>query len=114
MQSISSFIQTGGGYFLKAKSDFSLLFQRVETSNPPTINNTEIQSLLKSVRTSLLNAISNFRSLKSLADVTSYDPYIMERLKRFDYDTLKAKRFHNNSTWLEVKQYLLAGDVRGM
>jgi len=39
---------------------------------------------------------------------------MVEKLKRFDYDTLKAKRSHNNSTWLDVKGYLLAGDVRGM
>ena len=64
---MEALIQTIAGYFLKAKSDFSLLLQRVETSDPATINNTEIQALLKSVRTNLLNAISNYRSLKSLA-----------------------------------------------
>ena len=39
---------------------------------------------------------------------------MVEKLKRFDYDTLKTKRFHNKGTWDEVKGYLLAGDVRGM
>jgi hypothetical protein len=111
---MGSLIQAGGGYFLKANSDFCLVLQKVELSDPATINNYEIQGLLKNVRSNLLLAINNYRNLKMLADTTPYDPYIVEKLKRFDYDTLKAKRFHNGETWAEVRKYLLSGDVRGI
>jgi len=111
---MASLIQTGAGYVLKAHSDFWLVLNKVEMSDPEALNYTELTTLVMSTRTSLASAISTYKNLKMLADSMPYDPGMIEVLMQFDYNALNASRPHNQSVWGEVKQFLITGDVRGV
>ena len=83
-------------------------------STPETLNYTELQTVMRSLKTNLVNAISTYKNLKALADSTPYDSSMIEILKQLDYKALYLGRPHNQSVWAEVEKSLVVGDVRGV
>jgi hypothetical protein len=110
--SLESGVINGAGYFLRSCSDFLLFLTRAELAG---IDGADFDAL----NLSLSNAIANMElakdvyiQLKQQMDVTPYDPTMIDKLLKFNYDLFQRKNNLIKPVFEEVKYYLESGAAR--
>jgi hypothetical protein len=109
---IDQYIAEGAGYFLDSYSYTLQFMRKVELSINLELNYQELSQLLESASINIEQAIANYKLLKETADNTPYNPVVIEALKNFNYDLFRETDVLNNEIFIEVKSYLIKGQVR--
>lgn len=112
--SLGQLIAAGGSAFLHSISDIHYLLGLVEASETTGLDVKAIQEAVKSAIKNMEQARSAYLKLKSLADVTPYNPVIITRLIEFDYKGFQKQFDLLPDIFDLVQVYLAAGDVRGV
>jgi hypothetical protein len=111
--SIETYIEMGGGYFLKSHSDIQLFLNKVEMSNINGSDYNEWQGILKSALGNMRNAKETYDLLIKTAEATPYNQEVITRLEKFDYASFAQANDLNGIIFKEVEQRLGAGDITG-
>ncbi|MDQ1351393.1 MAG: hypothetical protein QG657_1695, partial [Acidobacteriota bacterium] len=83
--SIETYIEMGGGYFLKSHSDILIFLNKVEMSGINGCDYNEWQGILKSALDNMRNAKKIYELLIKTAEATPYNQEVISRLAKFDY-----------------------------
>jgi hypothetical protein len=59
-------------------------------------------------------ARDTYKILKETAEITPYNPVVIEALKKFDYDRYGVINWLNKEIFAQVKSYLIDGRVTGI
>lgn len=111
---LEQYVVEGAGYFLNAYSDVLLLLNRVETADVQGIDYPGMQEILARAVSRMEMAKTAYTHLKETADITPYNPMVIETLISFDYDGFCEENHLIGSIFDEVKNYLAGGDIRGI
>ena len=111
--SIEGYIIEGAGYYLKANAGIQSLLNLVELQD---MNGTDDAEMTRSVIAALDNitrARETFAKLIETAEATPYNPVVIDRLNKFDYDTFMTVNKLNPVIFNELASYLSRGDITG-
>jgi hypothetical protein len=111
--SIETYIEIGGGYFLKSHSDMLLLLHKVEMSNIDGSDYNEWQSIIKSALDNMRKAKETYGLLIKTAEATPYNQEVIAVLAKFDYVSFAQANDLNEVIFKKVEQHLAAGDITG-
>lgn len=112
--SIPAMIVSGAGYFMESYVEAMTFLQRIEVSDPGALDFNELKVLLDTAVDKMTLSKVTYQKLKEKAEVTPYNPSIIERLKDFDYNALQQEKGLIKSINDETAAYLKTGDVRGI
>jgi hypothetical protein len=110
---IKMLIEEGEGYYLKAQADVQNFMNIIEWQDTRIINYIDLNQVIKNALTHMILARSNFEELIKVAESTSYNLEVIERLKDFDYDSFMKEYNLNPYIFNIVKEYLMKGDITG-
>ncbi len=103
----------GAGYFLQSQGKVQTLLSKVEWQDLKAIDYIELNQLVKSALSSIINARLAFEELIKIAEVTPYNLEVMGQLNRFDYDNFLKEHSLNPFIFGAVRDYLEKGDITG-
>lgn len=113
-QSIESYIIAGAAYYLGANSNIQSLLKMVELQTTVRIDYNTMQRKAECALLNMEKARETYEMLIQKAENTPYNPYVLDRLKSFDYDAFRQE-YGLNSEWFEiVRQKLQPGDITGL
>jgi len=105
----------GAGHYLKSQSDALEFFNAVELSelvNGPDYK--ELSVFINSAVSNMKNARDTYYRLMVAAQVTPYNPVVIEKLRALDYDAIQDQYNLNQTIFKEVKGFLSRNDVNGV
>ena len=108
---IDQYIVEGAGYFLDSYSYTLQFMRKVELSANRELNYLELSQLLDAASINMQQARYTYKLLKETADITLYNPEVIEALKNFNYDLYGEINGLNKEIFAEVKSYLIKGQV---
>jgi hypothetical protein len=111
---IDQYIVEGAGYFLDSYSYTLQFMRKVELAGSRELNYPDLNQLLDSALLSMQNARDTYKLLKETADITPYNPVVIEALNNFDYDRYCEENGLNDEIFNRVKSYLVKGQVTGI
>lgn len=111
---IKDYVVIGASYFLKSYSDFLLFFERVEVAESIGFDYNEVGMILDRAIEKMEEAREAFMQSKREADVTPYNPEVIEYLQDFDYKGFQKENHLVESIFEEVKSFLEEGQIREM
>ncbi|HLP59779.1 MAG TPA: hypothetical protein VK186_13145 [Candidatus Deferrimicrobium sp.] len=111
--SIETYIEIGGGYFLKSHSDILSFLNKIEMSEVNGSDYNEWLNILKSALDNMKNAKNTYEVLIKTAEATQYNREIIAKLENFDYASFARFNNLNGILFKEVEHYLGAGDITG-
>ena len=111
---IDQYIIEGAGYFLDSYSYTLQFMRKVELSGNRELNYTELSQLLDTALVNMQQARDTYKILKETAEITPYNPVVIEALKKFDYDRYGVINWLNKEIFAQVKSYLIDGRVTGI
>lgn len=91
-----------------------LFLNKIELSDLEGTDFTELQSIIEKAVVDMQNANAKYSELIALADSTSYNQEVLNRLTAFDHAAFKNSKGLNSVIYDDVKVYLQIGDVRGI
>jgi hypothetical protein len=109
---IDQYIAEGAGYFLDSYSYTLQFMMKVELAINRELNYRELSQLLYAASINMHQAMYTYKLLKETADITPYNPVVIETLKNFNYDLFCENNGLNKEIFAEVKSYLSKGQVR--
>ena len=114
VNNINSYVVQGGGAFLKSHSNVSNFLNLIEISEIYNADYTELQSLIDSAIQNMVQAEFYYTQLNLVAQVTPYNPAVIDKLKSFNYKQFQIAHDLNPDIFWEVRRFLKNGDVRGI
>jgi len=111
---IRIYVIEGAGYFLNSHSNFQEFLNRVELSDLNGIDFNDMREILYKAIEDMEKAKDSYFNLKQEADITPYNPVMINFLLDFDYDGFQKEKGLNLIVYNKVKNYLSKGDIRGV
>jgi hypothetical protein len=111
---IKTYIEIGGGYYLKANSDFQKILSMVELQDIEGIDFGELRGVAISAVKNMNVAIENYTLLIEKVGATPYKDNVIQSLKDFDYDSFEIENKLNCTVYKKVKGFLKNGNVSGI
>lgn len=108
---IDEYIVEGAGYFLDSYSYTLQFMRKVELAENQEMNYPELRHLLESSLVNMQKARDTYKLLKETADITPYNPEVIEALKNFNYDLYCEINRLNKEIFNGVKCYLIKGQI---
>jgi hypothetical protein len=88
--------------------------RKVELADNRELNYPELSQILDSALVNMQQARDTYKLLKETADITPYNPEVIEALKNIDYDRYCEENGLNDEIFNRVKSYLVKGQVTGI
>lgn len=110
---IQNCIIEGAAAFLDSYTHTLSLLRAVEMSDITGIDQEELNSQIGQAIEGMSRARNIYNTLKLISDATPYNPYMIERLRSFDYNDFRESKGLNTAVFFQVSTYLRKGDVRG-
>lgn len=107
-------VAEGNGFLAKSYSGFLLFLNRIELGEKGGLDYEEAGKDLDRAVRDLLSAGSAFRRLTQIAAETPYDPSVLDRLARFDYESFQRENRLIGPIFDRVRYYLGKGDILGL
>ncbi len=114
LSNINSYVIQGGGAFLKSHSNVSNFLNFVEISEIYIADYVELKSLIDSAIQNMIQAEYYYTQLNLLAQITPYNPAVIDKLQTFHYKRFQITNNLNPDIFWEVRRFLKNGDVRGI
>lgn len=108
------YVIEGAGYFLKAHAGILDFMQEFELAGLYGLDFPVLQAKLGTAIDNLQAAKDTYIWLKQTADVTAYEPVVVESLLTFDYDAFRLKNRLIGEIFNESKLFLKNGMVKEM
>jgi hypothetical protein len=102
----------GAGYFLKSCSDFLLFLEKAELAELEGPDFAALNANLGNAIANMELARDTYIQLKQQMDATPYDPVMIDRLLKFNYEVFQKKNNLIKPVFDEVRYYLGSGAVR--
>jgi len=112
--SMRGLVITGANYFLQSYSDFMQFLSKIENSELVGLDYNEVQVDLNRAIERIGMAQEVYAALKSQADITPYNGFVLQQLVQFNFFDFQAKNRLVESIFKEVRSYLEKGDIRGV
>ncbi|MDQ1353990.1 MAG: hypothetical protein QG657_4299, partial [Acidobacteriota bacterium] len=74
----------------------------------------ELQQLVESALTNMVNAKAKYSSLTQIAETTAYEQTVIDLLTTFDYYSFQQTYGLNSVIFNQTATYLETGDIRGL
>jgi hypothetical protein len=113
-ESIRVYVVKGAGYFLESYSDFMLFLGKMELEELAGLDYNEVRMILNSAIEKMEHARNVYICLKAKADVTPYNPIIINELLNFNYDGFLKKNRLFEPIFDQVTYFLENGDIRAI
>ncbi len=110
---IESLIIHGSGYVLQGNSHIREFLNRVELQDFDGIDFNELAPLVNRAFENITQAVETYDRLIRMAEVTPYNPGVIQQLKDFDYDSFRDGQLLNGTVFGKVREYLSRGDITG-
>ncbi len=107
-------ILEGASALLKSRSDFFRFLDKVELSELNGVDYNGLQETLNAAVSNLEQARESYIKLGYIANITPYNPMVIQRLIDFDFDEFQKETGYNAVVFNRVKEFLIKGDVRGI
>jgi hypothetical protein len=111
--SIEGYIIDGAGYYLKANAGIQSLLNLVELQDMNGTDDAEMNRSVIAALDNITRAREIFAKLIETAEATPYNPVVIDRLNKFDYDTFMTVNTLNPVIFNELASYLSRGDITG-
>jgi hypothetical protein len=111
---IEELVIKGAGYFFKAQANITLLSEKVELSDLDGVDFNDLQETANKAFINLNIARYYYQELQDKANHTPYNQVVIDKLLAFNYDSFQAEHALLNDIFINVKGYLVNGDVRGV
>jgi len=103
----------GAGYFLMSHSEMLRFLNKAELSELNGVNYLELQDIINSTIANMENAAGTYKNLIQSAKETPYDPAVIYKLMKFDYQGFMKKNNLTGDVFLKVQGFLAKGNVTG-
>lgn len=110
---IGQLIIEGAGYFLASHYEMLRFLYKTELSEVNGVNYLELQEILISAIANMESASGTYKNLIQLARETPYDPAVIDKLMKFDYQGFMKKKSLTSDVFLKVQGFLAKGNVTG-
>lgn len=110
---IETLITVGAGYYLQGNSDIQSILNLVELQDVKVMDYQELQGLVNSALENITNSRLIYEKLVETAEITPYNPVVIDKLKSFDYKTFMHENKLNEVVFRKVEGYLSDGDITG-
>jgi hypothetical protein len=110
---IETLISVGAGYYLQGNSDIQSILNLVELQDVKVMDYQELQRLVNSALENITNSRLIYEKLVEIAEITPYNPVVIDKLKYFDYKTFMHENKLNEVIFRKVEGYLSDGDITG-
>jgi hypothetical protein len=104
----------GAAYFFSGYSDTLLLLNRIELSEKQELDYAELDKILDSALGNMELMKKSYLSLNLKTEYLPYNPMMIQKLKDFNYLEFQQVNGLNPIIFDKVKDYLTAGDMRGV
>jgi hypothetical protein len=101
------------GFYLRSTSDWQLLLREIELSGSTGTNFLVLDELLMSAISNLELANSTYFQLWQASTYLEYDPIVLDKLRKFNYNKYQAKNHLHAGVFKQVSEFLKKGDIRG-
>jgi hypothetical protein len=112
IEELNVYVIKGASYFLKSYSSFLLLLQKVELAEIKGWEFNKMREYLKSAIINMENAIEIYKGLDQEVNQSKYDPGIIDKLKKFNYDNLQKENRLIKPIFDDACDYLRNGKIR--
>jgi hypothetical protein len=112
--SIGDYIVNGASYFLESYSDTIMFMKKIELSGNSGLNVDESSKLLDQAIANIKLAEGAYSSLTKETESLLYNSSVIEFLKKFDYDAFQVEISADKDIFVDVREYLYNGDVKGV
>lgn len=112
VKGLRELIVEGAGYFLDSSSNFLLFLNKVEVAELVNLDYNEVQMNLNSAIEKMKYARDTYTHLKQIADITPYNPTVIEELSNFDYADFQKNNGLIEPIFDQVRAYLEKGNIR--
>jgi len=106
-------VDSAGNFFDSSANYLDFLYQ-VEMSDLKGGCSNEMKSAFYKALDSMKKARAAYAKVKRASKNIPFDPVMMERLQRFDYDGFQVKNELWKTTFDKVKGFLVTGDIDGL
>jgi hypothetical protein len=113
-KAMREYLIEGAQYFLESYSDFLLFLNKIELAELRGFDWNELRFILNRVIEKVQYANDLIGQLKQKADVTPYNPVIINNLLNFDYDAFADQEGLIKPIFKDVKAFLSKGKIREM
>jgi hypothetical protein len=110
---IEQLIVTGAGYFIQSNSDYQLFLKIIEVSDIYGMNNVDMANTIENALKHMEMANEAYYQILQVSSLLEYKPFVLEKLKYFDYDNYQYINGLNPAIFQQVKRLLKPGNVRG-
>lgn len=108
------YVIDGAGYFLDSHSDYLRFLQRIEVGERNGLDYNQLRLDLDSAIDKMLNAKDIYLQLKQTADMTPYNPTVLDQLLNFNYHVFRVENQLNEPIFARVRFFLCNGAIREM
>lgn len=91
--------------FLKSNSDYQLFIERIELSDINGVNYAELQTIINKAIVNMELANSTYYEIWQTSKALDYNPFILEKLRNFDYAQYQVDHNLNSSIIIQVTCY---------
>ena len=99
-------------FFLQSHSDYQLFLKKIEQSEIYGVDYSELQTIINKAIDSIALAHSSYYEIWQTSKTLDYNPFILEKLRNFDYTQYQVDHNLNSSMFNEVSCFLSVGNVR--
>jgi hypothetical protein len=112
VETIKGYLEKSAGYFLESYSVFLLFLSKIEKVELEALNYDELKSDLNNAIGKMEYTKNIYLALKKKADDTPYNPKVINKLLKFNYENFQIKNRLIKPVFNETKNYLNRGRIR--
>jgi len=114
VSTLKTYIVESAGYFLKSHATYQDFLSLVEMTDLNGVDYKEMRAILYSTVDNMEKAKASYANLKAAAEKIPNDPFVIDKLLKFDYDSFQVKYGLIEPIFEKVKSLLSKGDIAGL
>jgi hypothetical protein len=113
-QPLGILIVEAASFFLQSNSDYQSFLKNFENSAICGVNFATYRELIDNAVENIESAHLKYLKIWEIAKSLDYDPLVLAKLERFDYQKFQEENHLNPSIFKEVSEFLKTGNVTGI
>jgi hypothetical protein len=113
-QSLGKLIVEAASFLLQSNSDYQSFLKNFEDSAIYGVNFAVLGEIIDNAAENMENANFKYLQIWEISKGLDYDPLVLEKLRKFDYEKFQKENNLNPAIFQEVSTYLKTGNVNGI